>query len=89
MAFEVAKALQAPLDVLMVRKHGVPFQPELAFAAIGEDDVRVLNDLVVCQAHLDGDAMDTIAGKQRIEPRRRAVRFRRGHHRISLRGESR
>ena len=72
-AFEVAKALQAPLDVLMVRKLGVHFQPELAFAAIGEgDDVRVLNDLVVCQAHLDGDAMDTIEGKQRIELRRRA-----------------
>ena len=85
-AFEVAKALQAPLDVLMVRKLGVPFQPELAFAAIGEDDVRVLNDLVVCQAHLDGDAMDTIEGKQRIELRRRAERFRRGHHRISLTG---
>ena len=35
-AFEVAKALQAPLDVLVVRKLGVPFQPELAFGAIGE-----------------------------------------------------
>ena len=33
-AFEVAKALQAPLDVLVVRKLGVPFQPELAFGAI-------------------------------------------------------
>ena len=85
-AFEVAKALQAPLDVLMVRKLGVPFQPELAFAAIGEDDVRVLNDLVVCQAHLDGDAMDTIEGEQRIEMRRRAEGFRRRHHRISLTG---
>ena len=44
----------------------MPFQPELAFAAIGEDDVRVLNDLVVCQAHLDGDAMDTIEGEQQM-----------------------
>ena len=47
-AFEVAKALQAPLDVLVVRKLGVPFQPELAFGAIGEDGVRVLNDSVSC-----------------------------------------
>lgn len=47
MAFEVAKSLQAPLDVLVVRKLGVPFQPELAFGAIGEDGVRVLNDDVV------------------------------------------
>ena len=57
-AFEVAKALQAPLDVLVVRKLGVPFQPELAFGAIGEDGVRVLNDSVVREAHLDGDDMD-------------------------------
>lgn len=36
MAFEAAKALLAPLDVLVVRKLAVPFQPELAFGAIGE-----------------------------------------------------
>ena len=43
-AFEVAKALRAPLDVLVVRKLGVPFHPELAFGAIGEGGVRVIND---------------------------------------------
>ena len=59
-AFEVAQALQAPLDVLVVRKLGVPFQPELAFGAIGEDGVRVLNDAVVRETHLDGDDMDTV-----------------------------
>ncbi len=47
MAFEVTKALQAPLDVLVVRKLGVPFQPELAFGAIGEDGTRALNDSIV------------------------------------------
>ena len=46
-AFEVAKALAVPLDVLVVRKLGVPFQPELAFGAIGEGGVRVINDAVV------------------------------------------
>ena len=85
-AFEVAQALQAPLDVLVVRKLGVPFQPELAFGAIGEDGVRVLNDSVVREAHLDGDEMDTVERKQRIELRRRAERFRRGRDRISLTG---
>lgn len=83
-AFEVAHALQAPLDVLVVRKLGVPFQPELAFGAIGEDGVRVLNDSVVREAHLDGDDMDAVERKQRIELRRRAESFRRGHDRISL-----
>ena len=85
-AFEVAKALQAPLDVLVVRKLGVPFQPELAFGAIGEDGVRVLNDAVVREAQLDGDDMDAVERKQRIELRRRAERFRRGRDRISLTG---
>ena len=85
-AFEVAKALRAPLDVLVVRKLGVPFQPELAFGAIGEDGVRVLNDGVVREAHLDGDDMDAVERKQRIELRRRAERFRRGRDRISLTG---
>jgi predicted phosphoribosyltransferase/dienelactone hydrolase len=85
-AFEVAKALQAPLDVLVVRKLGVPFQPELAFGAIGEDGVRVLNDLVVRESRLGGDDMDSVERKEGIELRRRAERFRRGHERISLTG---
>ena len=46
-AFEVAKALAAPLDVLVVRKLGVPFQPELAFGAIAEAGVRVINDAIL------------------------------------------
>lgn len=87
-AFEVAKALGAPLDVLVVRKLGVPFQPELAFGAIGEDGVRVLNDAVVREAHLDGDSMDTVERKERIELRRRAERFRRGRDRIPLTGRT-
>lgn len=76
-AFEVAKALQALLDVLLVRKLGVPFQPELAFGAIGEDGVRVLNDDVVRAAHLDGGDMDAVEREQRVELRRRAERVRR------------
>ena len=87
-AFEVAEALGAPLDVLVVRKLGVPFQPELAFGAIGEDKVRVLNDDVVRAAHLDGDDMDRVEHKQRIELQRRAERFRRGRDRVSLRGRT-
>ncbi len=43
-AFEVARALGAPLDVIVVRKLGVPFQPELGMGAIGEDGVRVINE---------------------------------------------
>src|SRR5690242_16513150 len=42
-AFEVACALHAPLDLLVVRKLGLPWQPELGVGAVGEDDVIVLN----------------------------------------------
>jgi putative phosphoribosyl transferase len=51
-AFEVAKGLRAPLDVLVVRKLRVPFQPELAFGAIAEGGVRVVNDAVLEQTKL-------------------------------------
>ena len=85
-AFEVAKALQAPLDVLVVRKLGVPFQPELAFGAIGEDGVRVINDSVVREARLDRDDIDAVEHKQRTEVQRRSEQFRRGRDRISLTG---
>ena len=85
-AFEVAKALGAPLDVLVVRKLGVPFQPELAFGAIGEGGVRVMNDSVVRSADLGGNDMDAVEAEQRIELQRRSERFRRGGNQISLAG---
>uniref|UniRef100_UPI002867DB90 phosphoribosyltransferase family protein n=1 Tax=Streptomyces sp. WELS2 TaxID=2749435 RepID=UPI002867DB90 len=46
-AAAVAEALDAPLDVLLVRKLGVPYQPELGMGAIGEDGVRVINQEVL------------------------------------------
>jgi putative phosphoribosyl transferase len=46
-AYEVAKALQAPLDIFLVRKLGVPGHEELAMGAISTGGVRVLNDDVV------------------------------------------
>ena len=46
-AFEVARALEVPLDVIVVRKLGVPFQPELGMGAIGEDGVRVIDHEIV------------------------------------------
>ncbi|MFD5029833.1 phosphoribosyltransferase family protein [Streptomyces sp. NPDC058405] len=51
-AYEAARALAAPLDVITVRKLGVPVRPELGFGAIGEDGVLILNDEVVRAARL-------------------------------------
>lgn len=85
-AFEVARALNAPLDVLVVRKLGVPYQPELAFGAIGEGGIRVINDAVVDEADLSEDEMAAVEARQRTELERRSERFRRGHARIPVAG---
>ena len=87
-AFEAAKALQAPLDVLVVRKLGVPFQPEWAFGAIGEGGVRVINDAIVADADLSEEEMAGVEAEQRIELRRRCERFRRGREPIPLAGRT-
>lgn len=85
-AFEVAKSLRAPLDVLVVRKLGVPFQPELAFGAVGEGGVRVVNDSVVAEAGLSEPEMARVEAEQHAELERRSERFRRGHDRIPIAG---
>lgn len=85
-AYEVAEALGAPLDVLVVRKLGVPFQPELAFGAIGEGGVRVTNDTVVRHARLTDADIAAVEQAQRAELQRRVERYRRGHDRIPLAG---
>ncbi|HET7224757.1 MAG TPA: phosphoribosyltransferase family protein [Candidatus Eisenbacteria bacterium] len=85
-AGEIARALKAPLDVILVRKLGVPFEPELAMGAIGEGDVRIMNDAVVNDAHVRPDAIEEIERHERAELQRRALRFRRGRPQVSLAG---
>ncbi|MBF6352987.1 phosphoribosyltransferase [Nocardia higoensis] len=87
-AYEVARALDAPLDVIVVRKLGVPYQPELAFGAIGEDDVLVINDVVVAYAKLTREEMSTVERRERDELARRAERLRRAHPRVPLSGRT-
>ncbi|MEV0029997.1 phosphoribosyltransferase family protein [Nocardia sp. NPDC050793] len=87
-ACEVARVLDAPLDVIVVRKLGVPYQPELAFGAIGEDDVRLLNDSVVAYSQLTGADMASVERRERAELARRAQWLRRTHPRISLSGRT-
>ncbi|WP_028476904.1 phosphoribosyltransferase [Nocardia sp. CNY236] len=87
-AYEVARALGAPLDVIVVRKLGVPQQPELAFGALGEDDVVVINDLVVAQARLGDEDMAAVECRERAELARRADRLRRARRGIRLSGRT-
>ena len=87
-AFEVAKALGAPLDVLVVRKLGVPFQPELGMGAVGEDGVRVLNPDVLRQAGVTETQLAAVEARERAEVEERAVRLRRGRPAIPLEGRT-
>jgi putative phosphoribosyl transferase len=86
-AAEVAGRLEVPLDVIVVRKLGVPFQPELGLGAIGENGVRVINDEVVRLAHVTAEEIATVEGRERTELDRRANRFRQGRPRIPLAGK--
>jgi putative phosphoribosyl transferase len=73
---EVAAALAASLDVLLVRKLGVPQQPELAFGAIASGGARVLNEEIVFAAGLDDAAIEHVAETEERELRRRELRYR-------------
>ncbi len=85
-AAEVARALGAPLDIIVVRKLGVPFQPECAMGAIGEDGVRVINQETV---RLSGVTIAELAATEQREEQeiaRRARRYRAGRQRQPLAG---
>jgi predicted phosphoribosyltransferase len=87
-AGEVARALGAPLDVIIVRKLGVPGQPELGMGAIGEDGYRVLNPEVMRAARVTADELATVEARERVELERRATRFRGTTERVPLTGRS-
>jgi len=77
LAYEIAVALRAPLDTIVVRKLGVPSQPELAFGAIASGGIRVINDDVVRSVFgLDDDMIEYIAGREMQELRRREQAYR-------------
>jgi putative phosphoribosyl transferase len=75
-AAEVAAALHAPLDVLVVRKLGCPWQPELGVGAIGEGGVILLNHELIGQAGLTRREIEAVAEREHAELERRVRRYR-------------
>ena len=71
-AAEVACALEAPLDVIVVRKVGMPFEPEMAVGAVGPGGVLLLDESL----HLEPKAIDRVVEKERQEMTRRIRRYR-------------
>jgi predicted phosphoribosyltransferase len=85
-AYEVARALGAPLDVFLVRKLGVPGHEELAMGAIASGGVRVLNQDVVRMLNVPNEVIDRVARRELAELARRETAYRDGHPAPDVRG---
>jgi predicted phosphoribosyltransferase len=75
-AAEVADRLGAPLDVIVVRKVGLPWQPELAIGAVAEGHVCVLNEALIDDAGVSEDELAAVIGRERVELERRVRAYR-------------
>jgi putative phosphoribosyl transferase len=75
-AFEIAQALNAPLDVLVVRKLGVPEQKELAMGAIAAGGVRIINEHIVNLVKISEDTIARVAAQEERELERRELAYR-------------
>ncbi|MGN9812380.1 phosphoribosyltransferase [Micromonospora sp. BQ11] len=82
----VAERLGAPLDVLVVRKLGMPWAPEVAFGALGPGGVQVLNDMVA--GRLDADAIGEVRRREQAELERREELYRAGRPPLDLTGRT-
>ena len=87
-AFEIAQALGAPLDVFLVRKLGTPGHPELAMGAIASGGIRVLNDEVVEYLNIPRELIDAVAEREQAELERREAAYRHGMPMPSLRNRT-
>ena len=77
-AYEVAREINAPLDVIVVRKLGVPFQAELAMGAVGEGGVVVRNEQVIQMARISSEQFEDARLRELEEVANRASKFREG-----------
>jgi putative phosphoribosyl transferase len=84
----VADALDAPLDVIVVRKLGAPSQPEYAIGAVGEDGVRVLDGVAIGILGVGVERVAALERAEREELARRAALFRSGRPRLDLTGRT-
>ncbi|MFF5504831.1 phosphoribosyltransferase family protein [Streptomyces roseolus] len=87
-AAEVAEALDAPLDICLVRKLGVPSRPELAMGAIGEGGVRVVNEQVVRDAGVSGRELEAAEERERLVMAERSRAYRGSRRPVPLEGRT-
>ena len=82
--FEIARALNLPLDVMIVRKLGVPGHEELAMGAIASGGVRVLNRSVIESLRIPPDSLEAVEKREALELMRREATYRGNRHPVSL-----
>ncbi|MGP0073980.1 MAG: phosphoribosyltransferase [Bryobacteraceae bacterium] len=87
-AAEVASSIHAPLDVVVVRKVGVPFEPELAMGAIAGDDTQVLDKELVRAFNLTDQEVEAVITRERAELQRRERLYRGGYPALNLKGRT-
>ena len=85
-AEEVAAALGAPLDVLVVRKIGCPWRPELGIGALAEGGFRVLNRELIAELGIGEADLEAVAAREAIELERRVEEYRHGRAPLSVEG---
>lgn len=83
-AFEVAREINAPLDVIVVRKLGIPFQPELAMGAVGEGGVVARNEQVIQMAKITSEQFEEARLREIREVANRASKFREGRPPVDI-----
>lgn len=86
-AYEVAHALNAPLDIFLVRKLGLPGHEELAMGAIASGGVLVINKYVVQGLGISDELIEEVAATEKDELKRREKRYRREGKPLNLRGQ--
>lgn len=86
--FEVARELGAPLDVLVVRKIGAPFQPELGLGALAESGEPLLDERSLRRLGLSPDDLAPTVAAERAELARRLERYRRGREPLAVEGRT-
>jgi predicted phosphoribosyltransferase len=85
-AYEIAEALGAPLDLFLVRKLGTPGHAELAMGAIASGGVRVLNQDVIQWYGIPGPVIDAVAETEQRELQRREAAYREGREPLPIKG---
>jgi len=87
-AYEVAKMLNAPLDIFLVRKLGVPGFEEYAMGAIAGGGIRVLNEALISQLEIPVEVVDQVTAKEFTELERRERLYRGARHPLDVTGQT-